>query len=98
MEESIATFEKVFGWLKSLWKIILFPLPKTVIGVQVGSWMFGLAFLIADRWGSHESVAMPEVENQWGFGQLLAMIIVALPVLPLMEIWSGEHIFKVDYI
>ena len=90
--------EKAFGWLKSLWKMVLFPLPKTVIGVQVASWIFGLAFLVADRWGSHESVAMPEVENQWGFGQLLAMIIVALPVLPLMEIWAGEHIFKVDYI
>jgi dolichol kinase len=71
--------------------MVLFPLPNTVIGVQVASWIFGLAFLIADRWGSHESVAMPEVENQWGFGQLLAMIIVALPILPLMEIWSGEH-------
>jgi hypothetical protein len=90
--------EKVFDWLKTLWKMVLFPLPKTVIGVQVASWIFGLAFLVADRWGSHESVAMPEVENQWGFGQLLAMIIVALPILPLMEIWSGGHNFKGDYI
>jgi hypothetical protein len=86
--------EKLFDGLKIFWKVTFFPLPKTVIGVQVVSWCFDLAFLILDRWGSHESVANPQEENQWGFGQLLAMIIVVLPVLPLMEIWSGQFTFK----
>jgi hypothetical protein len=42
--------EKLFDGLKIFWKVTFFPLPKTVIGVQVVSWCFGLAFLILDRW------------------------------------------------
>jgi hypothetical protein len=54
------------------------------------SWLYGVAFLALDRWGGQASVSQPWVENQWGFGQLLATIIVFLPALPLLELWSGE--------
>jgi hypothetical protein len=49
--------------------------------IQVLSCLFGVAFLDLDRWGAEDSVSEPWVENQWGFGQLLATTIIFLPVL-----------------
>jgi hypothetical protein len=78
---------------RHIWKTISFPSPRTAIFIQVFSWSFGLAMLSLDRWGrARKSVSSPESEDQWGFGQLLAVIILFLPLFPFIETWSGECI------
>jgi hypothetical protein len=82
--------EWVFNCCKCIWKAVFFPSQGIAILIQVLSCFFGIAFLGLDRWGARDSVSQPWVENQWGFGQLLATIIVFLPFLTLLELWSGE--------
>lgn len=80
---------------RHVWKVVVFPSPRTAIFVQVFSWSFGLTMLSLDRWGrARNSVSDPEAEDQWGFGQLLAVVILFLPLFPFLEMWSGECIVR----
>jgi hypothetical protein len=77
---------------RHIWKVVLFSSPRTAIFVQV-FWSFGLAMLSLDRWGrAQNSVSDQETEDQWGFWQLLAVVILFLPLFPFLETWSGECI------
>lgn len=87
-----AETEKNFGLIRRGWKIIWFPSTGTSIAIQILSWCYGLTFLILDRWIGEKSVTDPSAQNMWGFGQLLAMIIIFLPLLPLLEAWSGTYV------
>jgi len=87
-----AEVEKIFDLIRRGWKIIWFPSTGTSIAIQILSWCYGLTFLVLDRWIGEKSVTDPSAQNMWGFGQLLAMIIIFLPLLPLLEAWSGTYV------
>jgi hypothetical protein len=82
--------EKVSKFIARIWQFIFFPSPTWSVVVQILSWGFAIVPLRFDRWGGNRAVSDPHSESQWGFGQLLAMIIVALPILPLLETWSSK--------
>lgn len=87
-----AEIVKIFDLIRQGWKVIWFPSTRTSIIIQTLSWCWGLTFLVLDRWIGETSVTDPSAENIWGFGQLLAMTIIFLPLLPLLEAWSGTYV------
>jgi hypothetical protein len=86
----LSVWKKVSKVVSRVWQFIFFPSPTWSVVVQILSWGFAIVPLRFDRWGGNRAVSDPQSESQWGFGQLLAMIIVALPILPLLETWSGR--------
>jgi hypothetical protein len=76
---------------KKIWKAVHFLSPRNAIILQLFSWSFGLTMLSTDRWGrARNSVSDPGAEDQWSFGQVLAVVILFLPLFPLLEAWSGK--------
>jgi len=89
-QNSHVRFGKGIQVIADIYRIIFFPSQKVAIVCQVVLWCFRLIILILDRLGGPFAVTDPEAELTWGFGQLLAVIIVFLPFLTLLETWSGE--------
>ena len=73
-----------------VYRQIFFPSQGLAIVVQVILWCIHFTVLVMDRAESQTSITVPGAENQWEFGQLLAMIILFLPFLTLLETWAGE--------
>jgi hypothetical protein len=88
---------KISNFFARLWQFIFFPSPTWSVIVQILSWGFAIVPLRFDRWGGNRAISNQDSESQWGFGQLLAMIIVVLPVLPLLETWSGKSHTKIIF-
>lgn len=72
-----------------IYRRIFFPSPKVAIICQVLLWCLRLIVLVRDRLGAPYAITDPEAELAWGFGQLLAVIIIFLLFLTLLETWSG---------
>jgi hypothetical protein len=84
--------------LSDAYRKIFFPSQGFAIVVQVLIWCVRFEILVVDRLGTQKlSVYDPGAENQLGFGQLLALIILFLPFLTLLESWSGEFRILVIY-
>lgn len=84
------TVDRQIQGICDAYRQIFFPSQRLAIVCQVMLWCLRFVILIMDRWASPISMSDPGAENQWGFGQLLAVIIVFLPLLTLLETWSGE--------
>jgi len=65
--------------------VLLYPPALLVWMLLAVMWGLGLSRLLNDRqW------ALPE-ENLWGFGQVLPMLLLALPLFTVGEVWHGEY-------
>jgi len=79
--------------IRTLWWNLCFPPPLLALLIQIASWCFGFVTLVVYRQESHLAVADSLVEDQWGFGQMFAVFLVGVPLLTLLETWSGESFF-----
>lgn len=86
------TIDRPIQIVIGVYRQILFPSQRLAIVAQVIVWCIRFVIVIIDRWEMPVPISDPEAENQWGFGQLLALIIVFLPLLTLLETWSGKSI------
>jgi len=69
---------------------LCFPPPLLALLIQMASWCFGFVTLVVYRQKSHLAVADSLVEDKWGFGQMFAVFLVGVPLLTLLETWSGK--------
>jgi hypothetical protein len=54
-------------------------------------WVFGLVSLLSDRINGQSNMEEEDkpVENQWGFGQVIPMFLILLPMMTVWEVWYG---------
>lgn len=79
--------------IRILWWNLCFPPPLLALVIQIASWCFGFVTLFIYRQESHLAVADSLVEDKWGFGQIFAVFLVGVPLLTLLETWSGEFFY-----
>jgi hypothetical protein len=48
------------------------------------------AYLLSQAFGTPDVELIDEGEKQWSFGQLLSLLMLALPVISVIEIMRGE--------
>lgn len=80
-------------WLGKLYDI----LSRGALGIAASSFLF-FALLIynaeAVAVGSHflpAGVVMEGTEREWGYGQILPILLLTLPVLSALEIYNGKR-------
>lgn len=78
--------------IRILWWNLCFPPPLLALLIQIASWCFGFVTLVVYRQESHLAVADSLVKDKWGFGQMFAAFLVGVPLLTLLETWSGESL------
>ncbi|MCJ1243428.1 hypothetical protein MMC30_000625 [Trapelia coarctata] len=78
--------------IRILWWHLCFPSPLFALFFQIASWCFGFITLVIYRQESHVAIADSMAEDQWGFGQLFAVFLVGVPLLTLLETWSGKSL------
>jgi hypothetical protein len=52
-------------------------------------YIVGIAQLFFDRWRRSQLFPLDGSENTWGFGQLVPLLLIALPLLSTLEIFYG---------
>ena len=81
------------GWLLlKLWDLLRSAILCTIFNII---WFaFGVFSMFSDRAHGRRLMAPDESENVWGFGQILPLLLVALPIISAIETFYGELCLK----
>jgi hypothetical protein len=62
--------------------------------LDIGWWSFGLFDILSARTEGQAYMESEDttVEDQWGFGQVIPMLLILLPMINAWEVWYGKYL------